>query len=68
MSGCSVIPEVADAFIQAFSPILLLQMPQTVIIVGSDIFYLGSNVWPADGLSALIDEIHATLAALDDME
>jgi thiol-disulfide isomerase/thioredoxin len=60
--------EVTNELVAAFGPTLLLQLPQTIIIVENDIFYLGPGVRTADSLSALIDEIHATLAMLEDME
>jgi thiol-disulfide isomerase/thioredoxin len=56
--------EVSQGLINTFGPTIILQMPQTIIIVGGDIFHLGPGVRTVNGLSAVIDEIYETIALI----
>jgi len=56
--------EVSQGLLNTFGSSIMLEMPQTIIIVGGDIFYLGRGVRTVKGLSAVIDEIYETLALI----
>jgi len=56
--------ELSQGLIDTFGPSIILQMPQTIIIVGNDIFHLGPGVRTVKGLSTVIDEIYETLALI----
>lgn len=60
--------ELSQGLIDTFGASILLQMPQTIIIVGNDIFHLGPSlsVRTTQGLSAVIDEIYETLALINE--
>jgi thiol-disulfide isomerase/thioredoxin len=57
--------ELSMGLVSTFGSLVVLQIPQTIIIVDKDIFYLGPGLRTADGLAQVIDEIQDTLALME---
>ncbi|MDR2855559.1 MAG: redoxin domain-containing protein [Methanomicrobiales archaeon] len=57
--------EVSMGLAATFGPLVLLQIPQTIVIVDKDIFYLGAGLRTTNGLSRVIDEIENTRALME---
>lgn len=57
--------EVSLGLVNTFGSLVVLQIPQTIVIVDNDIFYLGPGLRTADGLAQIIDEIEDTRALLE---
>jgi len=57
--------EVSRGLVATFGPSVVMQIPQTIVIVDRDIFHLGPGLRTADGLSQIIDEIQETRALME---
>jgi len=57
--------EVSMGLIAAFGPLVVLQIPQTIVIVDKDIFHLGPGLIPTSGLAQIIEEVEATHALME---
>jgi thiol-disulfide isomerase/thioredoxin len=54
--------EVSTGLVNTFGPLVVVQIPQTIIIVDKDIFYIGPGLVTANALAKIIDEIQDTRA------
>ena len=51
--------------IDTFGASVALQIPQTIVIMGRDIFHFGPGLRTTDGLAELLDELEETVALME---
>ena len=57
--------ELSRGLIAAFGPLVVVEIPQTIVIIDKNIFGLGPGLRTADGLAQVIEEMQSTLALIE---